>query len=543
MKLSRNKKFSILLGGGILLGGLIATSIIVNQQLMSKKAVKYVYPESKFGNYLAIKHAIWADDFESVIKLSDSLKDIDVASVKTDSAIGRFLAGNFDDSAKVLKLEKSLPARVAYMAYLLRQDDWAGIYKIASKDKSQLLSPLRIWSSVAVGKESEALKFIKQLNIADSWKLFARGMVYAETKKIDKAKECFDKVPLDFFNLNDYLYLMAFYEKHGFIKEATDLRAEFTATPGGAFIGEYKPKISDFEGIKKSLSFGLIQNVSHTPAMSYSGASLVLLRLAQAADNDGSDAINYYLGTVFYLSDSPRYIQYFDKVGNDSPYHLFILMKKVEKTGNFRNMRRGLKGVLKKNPIFIPALTKLVAINLQKGRYSDALKIMNDAVNQSNISDKTKAYLLHLRSRVYVSQGNMALAEDDMLKAGDLTPNNPEVLSGIAKIWAAKKENLDQAYLYATAVIKDSPSDIDGWDTLAMVVWAKEGAAPAAEILERVGRVAIENSALFQHLGDVRAELGDNAAAVEAYQRALNLSEDGLSCNERCLEKKIRRLK
>ena len=52
----------------------------------------YIYPESEFGNYLAIKHAIWVDDFDSVINLSNRLKASGVSSVQVDVAIGRFLS-------------------------------------------------------------------------------------------------------------------------------------------------------------------------------------------------------------------------------------------------------------------------------------------------------------------------------------------------------------------------------------------------------------------------------------------------------------------
>jgi predicted Zn-dependent protease len=151
--------------------------------------------------------------------------------------------------------------------------------------------------------------------------------------------------------------------------------------------------------------------------------------------------------------------------------------------------------------------------------------------------------LLRLRARVYFQKGSLKNAEYDILQAGDLAPQNPEVLLDTAKIWTASGKNLDQAYMNATAVVKNFPMEIDGWDTLAMVVWKTEGTAAAAEILERVGGVAGENSALFQHLGDIRAELGNRAGAIEAYERALGLSDDGLSCGEKCLERKIKSVK
>lgn len=511
----------------------------------------YEFPETKFGAYLATRHAIWADDFESVMKFSDVLEDSDIMSVKTDVALGRFLAGKIDSSARILAGEKGMLPRSAYSAYLLTQDNWKEIYKLSAKDDSQMLAPLRIWSAVAVGKESEAIKFIDSMKVAEGWRLFAKGMVYAETNRPDKAKDLFDKVPLDFINLNDYLYLEAFYEKHDFDQSASALRADFAATPGGAFAGSYSGKYEDYVGHKKALGFGLVQNVSHTPAMAHSSASLVLLRLAEAAINSDDDAaLNYYLGVFFYNAESPACKDYFDKIEKDSPYYPFVMLKNAEKADSFRKMRSELNKALRKNPTFMPALAKLVAINLQKGRENDALKIVNNALKASagkagteGGSDSIRSHLLRMRARIHFHKGDLGRAEDDILKAGDLTPLNPDVLSDTAKIWTAKRENLDQAYLYAAAVIKQSPSDIDGWDTLAMVVWAKEGAEEASEILERVSRVASENSALFQHLGDARAAMGDKRGARDAYERALEHSGDGLSCGEKCLKKKIRRLR
>ncbi|MFA7187930.1 MAG: hypothetical protein WC137_00420 [Alphaproteobacteria bacterium] len=547
MKKARNKNNSFIIGSSLLLGGIIFLAMVMWGQLHNNNnSEAYVYSESKFGNYLAIKHAIWIDDFDSVIKFSEILKDSDIKPIKVDVAIGQFLAGNFDYSGKVLAKESTLPARIARIAYLLREEDWKSVYNIVAKNNSQILAQVRIWSAVAVGKESEAIKFIKKTNTSESWKLFATGMVYAEIKKPAKAKKNFDKVPLDFFNLNDYLYLKAFYEKNGFDKAAAELYQDFSETPGGAFASSYKADYSEFTGFKKALCFGLVQTVSHTPSMSYSGAALMLMRLAQAMGGD-SDAINYYLGTYFYVAESGEQADYFSKINSDSPYYLFVMMKDAEKAGKFNKSRSILNKALDKNPYFIPALQKLVAMDLQKGRYNDALDAVNKVLKMPGLSqegfEKVKSYLLLVRARIYMADSKFDKAQDDVLKAGDLTQNNPEVLLNMAKIWAEKKENLDKAYLYVTAVIKDSPSNIDAWDTLAMVVWSKEGASAASEILERVGRVADENSSLFQHLGDLRTEIGDKAGAIEAYQRALILSEDGLSCNERCLEKRIRRLK
>jgi len=114
------------------------------------------------------------------------------------------------------------------------------------------------------------------------------------------------------------------------------------------------------------------------------------------------------------------------------------------------------------------------------------------------------------------------------------------ILSEQVKIWAAQGKNLDDAYQFAMALVKKFPSDLDAWNSLAMVVYKTEGLDAALEILEKVGRVAESNSSLFEHMGDLYIESGDKVRAHESYQKAIELSEDGL-VNEAVLQRKIRR--
>lgn len=545
MKNAKNNMFSSIIIPMLLIGGIVAVSVVgwnLGFRAPPDATQNFKYTETNFGSYLAMRHAIWVDDFDSVSKFSDALSDVEIKSVQSDLALGRFISGRFDDSAKIFENDKSAPARVAYASYLIRHDDWAQVYKLTQKDDSMIMSPLRIWSAVAVHKESEALKFIDAAPADESWKLFMRGMVYAETDRPDKAKALFDKVPLDFFNLNDYLYMLSFYKTRGFDQAAEDLKSDFAASPGGAYVGDYYETEIDQTGVKNALVFSLVQNISHSPALLYTNVGILMTRLAESVQTPANDAVNYYLGLSFYNSGSPKYGEYFEKVDSKSPYYAFVVLKNAEKAGNFEKMRGQLEAELNKNPTFLPALNKLVAINLQKGRENDALNVVNKALKQPGLSNYTQADLLKTRTLVYLRKNDLKKAQDDIIHAGDLAPNNPEVLTMTARVWAARKENLDMAYDYAMGVIEKFPGEVSPWDALAMVVWAREGVKPAAEVLERVGRVADENSALFEHLGDARAAQGDNKGAAAAYQKALKLSGDGLS-SEPELQNKIKKLK
>lgn len=543
---------AVVLGGALILGSRLPRGGDVSD---------FQFPESKFGNFLALHHAIYADDFDRVADLSAPLADEGLPIVQNSRATALFLAGKIDDSAKFLANDKNMAAQVAYAAHLAKTGDWAGLYKRFRNNNSQVLAPFRIWSGVAAGKTDESLKFIDKLSGNDSWTVFLRGQVYAETGKPQNARDFFKKVSTDFMNLNDYMYIMSFYRNFGFDEEFDALRADFTSRPGGMHMQDFT-EFSDFaaySGPENALAFGLVQNVSHSPILNASSLALLLLRAAEAvgppslhsgvASGPGravaegiGGSLNYYLGMFFYTNDSDKYQTYFDSIEKDRIFAPFVFLKKAEKAGNFNKMKRELERSVAKNPLFLPALNKLIAINMQKGRENDAFRLVNNALKYENLSDRTKAFFLATRARLYRQTGKFDRALDDITHAKDLSPGDANVLAEMAKIWIARRENLSDAYDVGLAMVAKYPTDLDGWIILALTVREKEGAPNALEILERVGRVAQTNSYLFENLGDIYVEMGEFKSAKSAYLRALELSDDGLT-SESKLKAKIRKLK
>ena len=117
-----------------------------------------------------------------------------------------------------------------------------------------------------------------------------------------------------------------------------------------------------------------------------------------------------------------------------------------------------------------------------------------------------------------------------------------DILSLQAKIWATQNRELDNAYDYAMALIQQNPTDVVAWDTLGTVIAKREGVNAALDVLERVSEVSATCSALFEHLGDMYADTGNQEKALDAYMQAIDLSDDGLIIVPE-IEKKIRKLK
>ncbi len=500
------------------------------------------FPANKYGAYLAAQHAIYVNDFDQAASFAKDFENTDLPIVLNTTILADFLSGKMPEKADQLKDEKGVAAQLIYDAYLLHKDDWKGIYDRHKKEDSALTAPLRIWSSVAMDKSADALKFIEKLKTNDSWKAFVRGQIYAETGKVDLAVKEFEKVSIDFMNINDYLYIVSFYKHHKMDAAADTLQANFTERPGGMYMLNVKVSAdwANYSGNKNALSFSLIQNVSHTQIMMYSDLSLLLLRFAELAQSDDAkdkNALNYYLGQYFY-NNGGDYKKYFTSIKSDSPFYSFAMMKLAEKTDDINELRAAAEA----NPLFVPAVNKLVAKYVQAGDKKKALAVVDRALKNANLTETGRAFFLKTRANIHLTFGDLEDAQKDIRAAADVLPVDAGILAIQSKIWSAERRELETAYEYAIALVRQNPTDIESWDVLGMAVWAREGAEAGLEVIERVGQITETCSVLFEHLGDLHLELGNKKLARDAYLRAIDLSADGLTVVPK-LEKKIKNLK
>ena len=496
---------------------------------------------TKYGAFLAAQHAIYINDFDAAAQFGALLDGEDGATAKNVKMMSDFLSGHLPDGSADLAKDTGTPARLIYDAHLVEQGAWEKLYARHKNDSSALVAPLRMWASVGINHRTEAIKFVESLPTNESWKAFVRGQIYAETGNVDRAKGEFSKVRVEFMNINDYLYIMSFYNHNNLTELAAALRDEFTSKPGGLFMSDYDniPDWSNFSGTKNALAFSLIQNVSHTQVMMYSDLAILLLRFAQIitpADGD-RNAINYYIGQYFF-NNNGDYKPYFSKIDSTSPFYLFATLRDAEKSGDMKKLRR----VLRAHPLFVPAMNKLVTYYIARGDKSAALRILRRAMDNESLSDASHAFLLKSRAQVYFAFDDFNKAQSDIHAASDVLVLDPEILALQAKIWATQGREIDTAYEYAMTLVKRNPSDVFAWDVLGRVVAAREGDDAALELIERVGEIANDCSSLFENLGDLYARGGDYERARDAYMRAIDLSDDGLVVVPK-IQKKIRKIK
>lgn len=498
--------------------------------------------DTKFGSFLAAQHAVYVNDFDRAVDFMDALDASDPVFVQNTKMLAEFLSGKMPNHVEMLASETSPGARMIYDTYLVANDRWNEFYRRHQGDSASLTAPMRIWASVATGHTKDAIKFINKLKTNASWQAFVRGQIYAHSGDTKRAADEFSHVQTDFMNVNDYLYLMAFYTAHDMNDRADALRAEFTGRPGGLYLLEstMTPSWETYAGVRNQMAFGLIQNVSHTQIMMYTDLSLMLLRMAdliQTGPAPDKDAIYYYMGQYFYNNNGDCHA-YYSQISGPSPLRIFADMRMADVQHDMAAMAR----LVGENPLFVPGVSALVAHHVHTGHRRDALGVINRALGHRDLNEIGRAFFLKSRAQVYLTFGDYDAAQSDIHDAAVVLPNDPDVLGIQAKIWAAQGRELDNAYDYAMTLVRRNATDITSWDTLGRVVAARDGAAAALDLLQRVGEVSSTCSALFDQLGDLNAELGHVSAARAAYGRAIELSPDGLTVR-RHIEKKQRKLK
>lgn len=502
----------------------------------------YLFPERQYGAFLAAQHAIYINDFVAAGDFSDGLRDVQYPVVQNTKLISEFLNGRMPQDAKLLKSEKSMPAKLIYDAYLIINDNWKEFHNRHKTDDVALIAPLRIWSAIANNWRTNTFKYIEKLPTNDSWKSFVRGQIYAELGDLDKATENFASVSPDFMNINDYMYLMSFYMHHDKQQEAENLRQVFTSRPGGMFLSDWDafPDWSVYTGYKNALAFSIIQSVSHTHILMYSDLAMLLLRFSQIIAPDlatTNNMLDYYIGQYYYKNVGDWQAS-FSKIKPDSPFYLFAKMRIAEKTGDISH----IEYILERYPLFVPAVNKLIGHHIRKGNRRAALRVINDTLSTDGISETTRAFFTKGRAQIYYSFQDYELAQSDIDYVLDVLHNDAEALSLQSKIWAAQNKNLEQANDYAMLLIRKSPADILAWDTLGRVIAVRESADAALDLLNRVGEVSETCSSLFEFLGDLYVKTGDKDKAEQSYKRAIELSDDGLVVVP-YIEKKLKEIK
>ena len=110
-------------------------------------------------------------------------------------------------------------------------------------------------------------------------------------------------------------------------------------------------------------------------------------------------------------------------------------------------------------------------------------------------------------------------------KCMQMAPDDPEPLNYLGYMWADRGVNLEEARTLIEKAVKFKPDEPAYLDSLAWVLYKLKLPQAALEPMEKAVRLSEKapDATLFEHLGDIRAALGQWDAARDAWRKSLAL--------------------
>jgi tetratricopeptide (TPR) repeat protein len=165
--------------------------------------------------------------------------------------------------------------------------------------------------------------------------------------------------------------------------------------------------------------------------------------------------------------------------------------------------------------------TLLAALYQKKGQPEEARKIFQQAL--ANFADDPRVYFEY---GIFLDKtGDQEGALEAMQKVLDINPKDPYALNYIGYTWADKGINLQQAEEYLQEAVRQLPQDGYIRDSLGWLYYKQGNYQEAVRQLEKASSLESDDPTILEHLGDAYRQIDKLDAAVENYDKAVELFE------------------
>jgi len=199
------------------------------------------------------------------------------------------------------------------------------------------------------------------------------------------------------------------------------------------------------------------------------------------------------------------------------------LLDRLGRTGEAETV---LRRQAEAHPNLPQPLTRLGDLQRRRGRFAEAALAYDGAIARSQPVRPSDWPLFYARGIARERSGNWPGAEDDLLRALALSPEQPFVLNYLAYTWADMGINLERARAMLEGAAAQRPNDGNVADSLGWVLF-RMGQLPAAITqLERAVELEPRSATINDHLGDVYWAAGREREARFQWQRALTMDPE-----------------
>lgn len=161
-----------------------------------------------------------------------------------------------------------------------------------------------------------------------------------------------------------------------------------------------------------------------------------------------------------------------------------------------------------------------------KSQLSDAVNAYTQALKRLPELSEKHWPVLYARGACQERLGNWDAAEQDLRRALELKPNQPDVLNYLGFTLLTREKNIPEAREMVETALKARPNDPQIIDSMGWALYLLGRYDEAALHLEKAVALLPSDPIVNDHLGDVYWRLGRKQEAKFQWERALNYSPE-----------------
>jgi tetratricopeptide (TPR) repeat protein len=162
----------------------------------------------------------------------------------------------------------------------------------------------------------------------------------------------------------------------------------------------------------------------------------------------------------------------------------------------------------------------------RRNRFAEAATAYDQALSRVPQSGVRDWPLFYARAIARERAGDWPRAEADLLRALELSPDQPYVLNYLGYTWADQGRNLDRAKAMLLRATELRPQDGNIADSLGWVLFRLGDLRGAVTWLEKAVELEPRSAVINDHLGDAYWASGRHREARFQWRRALNLDPE-----------------
>jgi tetratricopeptide (TPR) repeat protein len=507
------------------------------------------------GAYLGALHSVKNNDFDNAAELfmrSLAFEPHNITLLRA-AHIFNLNSGKFDNVIKLAKQNYKLEGAIAItlaIFYIQNKDYVAAERILNSSDHhkefaTDPLVPLLIsWCKAANGDYLAAINVIENSHSLNNQQYRAKSLQLALINELadsasEAAKQYDSLLPTDSADLINIIG--NFYERNKRYQEAEEIYQKNSRT---SLFGQQELKrinnkrystIPVAKTINEKIALVLTEIARELLEYKQGHQAIIYAQLAFYLDKQESLAI-FLIGNYYAQNNNhAKAVTYYNKIPSANWLYeqaQVEMATSVYQLGEKERAKQILISIDKANPKDIAPKLLLANIWRDEGRFNKATEIYSELVGNKEVKPSQIWYYFYMRGINYSLANQLEQAEQDFLKALDLSPSEATVMNDLGFTWLSENKNIPKAIEMIKAAYKALPDNPAVMDSMAWAYFNTSRYNEAKELLEQAVELTPAEPSINEHLGDVYWKLGDKINAKFEWKRAINYQTDPKSIDK-----------